>query len=382
MRRVSVFGSTGSVGQNTVDLIARRPDDFDVVAVSGGANIALLAEQARALGAEVAVTAHEDRLNDLRVALSGTDIAVQAGRAALLEAAARPTDWAMSAIVGFAGLEVSLALAGATDTLALANKESLVCGGALLQDACAQHGTRLLPVDSEHSAIYQCIGGADREVERIILTASGGPFLNASLAQMAQATPEQAVAHPNWDMGVRISIDSATLFNKAMEYIETHVLFDVEPRQIEVIIHPQSIIHSMVGFTDGAIMAHLGPPDMRAPIGFALNWPDRADLPVERLDFGALGALSFRHPDREKFPALRLAEQVVADGGLSGAVFNAAKEAALDRFLDHDIGFLDMARLVEQVLGQVEVSGAVTLDTVIEADKAARQCAARWSADV
>jgi 1-deoxy-D-xylulose-5-phosphate reductoisomerase len=374
MRRVSVFGSTGSVGQNTVDLIARRPEDFNVVALSGGANVALLAQQAKQLRAEVAVVAQAELLGDLRDALAGSDVRAVAGRAALLEAAELPVDWAMSAIVGFAGLEVSLAVARNAKTLALANKESLVCGGALLQSVCAAHQTRLLPVDSEHSAIFQCIAGASKDVERIILTASGGPFLNVSMAAMERATPEQAVAHPNWDMGQRISIDSASMFNKAMEVLETHVLFDVAPDQIEVIIHPQSIVHSMVGFTDGAIMAHLGPPDMRAPIGFALNWPARVELPVERLDFGLLGALSFQHPDLAQFPALALAARAMEMGGLAGAAFNAAKEAALDMFLARSIGFLDMARVVDAVLTQTDSAknDALSMQAVIAADAGAR----------
>ncbi len=371
MRRISVFGSTGSVGVNTVNLLKRRPD-LQVVALSGGRNIDLLAEQARLLNAEIAVTAYEDRLEDLRAALAGSGIAVAAGREALLEAAERPADWVMQAVVGFAGLEISLKAATQGGILALANKESLVCGGALLQQTCAAHGTRLLPVDSEHSAIYQCIGGQEKEVERIILTASGGPFLKATLAEMERATPEQAVAHPNWDMGQRISIDSASMFNKAMEMIETHVLFDVTPAQIEVIVHPQSIVHSMVGFTDGAIMAHLGPPDMRAPIGFALNWPDRHDLPLERLDFGKLGTLTFQAPDPTRFPALRLAAQAMQMGGLAGTVFNAAKEQALDLFLARKIGFLDMARIVETVLDGATSERDLTLDTIIAIDKDAR----------
>ncbi len=380
MRKVSVFGSTGSVGQNTIDLIVRKPADFQVVALTGGRNIKLLAEQAQALRAEIAVTAHDDMLNDLQDALAGSQVRVAAGRAALLEAAERPADWTMLAVVGFAGLEISLKAAEQGGVLALANKESLVCGGALLKLVCAAQGTTLLPVDSEHSAIFQCINGHDNEVERIILTASGGPFLNASREHMAKATPEQAVAHPNWDMGQRISIDSASLFNKAMEMIETYELFDVTAKQIEVIIHPQSIIHSIVGFADGALMAHLGPPDMRAPIGYALNWPQRVDLPVERLDFGTLGALTFHHPDTARFPAISLAEQVIALGGLSGAVFNAAKEQAMDLFLERKIGFLDMAKIVEKTLESHKIRGdsaSVSLEAIIDADKEARA----WATD-
>lgn len=379
MRRVSVFGSTGSVGQNTIDLIARHPDDFQVVALSGGGNVKLLAQQAIALRAEIAIVAQDALLADLQDALAGSDVKAAAGRSALLDAAMIPVDWAMSAVVGFAGLEISLAIARVSKALALANKESLVCGGALVQSACAKSGALLLPVDSEHSAIFQCIGGADKAVERIILTASGGPFLNASMKTMENATPEQAVAHPNWDMGQRISIDSASMFNKAMEVLETHVLFDVTPEQIEVIVHPQSIIHSMVGFVDGAIMAHLGPPDMRAPIGFALNWPERVDLPVERLDFTTLGGLTFQQPNTDQFPSLALAQQTMEMGGLAGAAFNGAKEAALDMFLARDIGFLDMARVVRAVLGQIDATknGDVTLDAVIAMDATARKISAQ-----
>jgi 1-deoxy-D-xylulose-5-phosphate reductoisomerase len=375
MRRVSVFGSTGSVGQNTIDLILRRFEEFEVIALSGGRNVKLLAKQAIALRAKVAVVAHRDLLTDLQDALAGSGVHARAGRDAILEAATNDVDWAMSAVVGFAGLEISLEIAKHSKVLALANKESLVCGGALVQSTCSKTGCLLLPVDSEHSAIFQCIGGMDKSVERIILTASGGPFLNSSMTTMEKATPEQAMAHPNWDMGQRISIDSASMFNKAMEVIETQVLFDVLPDQIEVIVHPQSIIHSMVGFDDGAIMAHLGPPDMRAPIGFALNWPERTALPVERLDFSTLGALTFKSPQTDRYPSLLLAQQTMELGGLAGAAFNAAKEAALDMFLAREIGFLDMARLVQVVLGQIDADRNVdvTLEAVLAMDATARK---------
>jgi 1-deoxy-D-xylulose-5-phosphate reductoisomerase len=353
----------------------RRVEEFEVIALSGGRNVKLLAKQAIALRAKVAVVAHRDLLTDLQDALAGSGVHARAGRDAILEAATNDVDWAMSAVVGFAGLEISLEIAKHSKVLALANKESLVCGGALVQSTCSKTGCLLLPVDSEHSAIFQCIGGMDKSVERIILTASGGPFLNSSMTTMEKATPEQAMAHPNWDMGQRISIDSASMFNKAMEVIETHVLFDVLPDQIEVIVHPQSIIHSMVGFDDGAIMAHLGPPDMRAPIGFALNWPERTALPVERLDFSALGALTFKSPQTDRYPSLLLAQQTMELGGLAGAAFNAAKEAALDMFLAREIGFLDMARLVQVVLGQIDADRNVdvTLEAVLAMDATARK---------
>ncbi len=381
MRRVSVFGATGSIGCNTVDLLQRQGggDGFHVVALTGGRNIALLARQARALRAELAVTAYEEFLPDLRDALAGTGIEVAAGNRAIAEAAARPVDWTMSAIVGAAGLEPGLVSMRHGGILALANKESLVTAGDLMHREARKHGARILPVDSEHSAIFQALQGEDHAaIERIILTASGGPFRDWPLERLHEATPEQAVAHPNWDMGQRISVDSASMFNKAMELIETHEFFDVTPDQIEVLVHPQSIIHSLVGFVDGAVMAHLGPPDMRGAIGYALNWPDRAPLPLERLDLARIGRLDFEAPDETRFPAIRLAREVMRRGGLTGAVFNAAKEVTLDAFLDHRIRFTDMAVIVEKVLETMDrhhdLQDEMTdLQSVLAADAAARK---------
>lgn len=385
-RRVSIFGSTGSVGRNTVSLIEEMGgrDAFEVVALSGAGNVRLLAEQARRLGARIAVTADEGRLGDLRNALRGSGVEASAGQGALVDAASEAVDWGMSAIVGVAGLAPGLKLAEHGGILALANKESLVCAGDLLRRVCAESGTRLLPVDSEHSAIFQALRGESaEEVERIVLTASGGPFRDWPTERMAAATPDQAKAHPNWDMGVRISIDSATMFNKALEVIEAQALFDVGPETIEVVVHPQSIVHSMVGFRDGSIMAHLGPSDMRGPIGFALNWPARQRLTLDRLDFTKLGRLDFFPSDPDRFPALRLARQVMQMGGLAGAVFNAAKEAALDAFLVRAIGFLDMAALVEHVLDAAGPDAAghgpgYGLDTVVAADAEARRLSGLW----
>jgi 1-deoxy-D-xylulose-5-phosphate reductoisomerase len=285
MRRVSVFGATGSVGENTFDLLMRQggPDVYDTVALTGGRNVTRLAEMARHLRAAVAVTAHEDCLPALREALAGTGIDVAAGDAAIAEAADRPTDWAMSAIVGAAGLVPGLHSLRHGGALALANKESLVCAGPLLMATAAANGARVLPVDSEHSAIFQALAGEDiSTVERIILTASGGALRDWPLEKLCNATVDEALAHPNWAMGKRITIDSASMFNKALEVIETREFFGIDPDQIEVIIHPESLIHSMVGFHDGAIMAHIGAPDMRHPIGYALNWPTRTALPVAR----------------------------------------------------------------------------------------------------
>lgn len=376
MKRISVFGSTGSVGTQTLELIAAMPDDFEVAVLTGGRNVALLAEQALAFNAKTAVIADEALTGDLRDALAGSGVRAEGGRAALIEAAATPVDWVMSAVVGFAGLEMSLTAAEATPVLALANKESLVCGAGLLPDLCARHNTRLLPVDSEHSAIFQLLLGERRDaVERVILTASGGPFRNMSLEDMAWVTPEQAASHPNWDMGQRISIDSASMFNKAMELIEAKEMFGFRPDQMEVLVHPQSLVHSLVGYRDGALVAHVGPPDMKAAIGYALNWPERANLPVERLDLGAIGRMDFHHPDLTRFPALSLAFEAMRIGGAAGAVFNAAKETALDLFLQRRIGFLDMADYTEKALAAFSNSVScldMTFDNVTRTDAEVR----------
>ncbi len=383
--RANVFGATGSVGVNTLDLISRR-DDIEIGVLTGAGNIDLLARQARTFNARHAVTADPDRYQDLKDALSGTEVNVSAGPGALVDAAGVSADWTMSAIVGFAGLAPTLEAAGQGGILALANKESLVCAGALLQQTCAENGTTLVPVDSEHSAIHQALCGEDsRTLERVILTASGGPFRTWPVEKMAKATLAEAQAHPNWDMGQRISIDSATMFNKALEVIEAKVLFDLEPEQIEVVIHPQSIIHSMVGFTDGSIMAQLGPSDMRGPIGYALNYPARRSLPVERLNFADIARLEFAPEDTSRFPALRLARDVMNMGEMAGAAFNGAKEAALDAFIDERIGFLDMAALVEDVLETLNsdtslARKAPSLADIETIDKLARERSAAWVA--
>ncbi len=386
MRRVTILGSTGSVGQNTVSLLEAQGgrEAYEVVALTGGANVALLAEQARRLGARVAVTADPGRGDELAALLDGSGVRAEAGPEALCRVAAEPVDWGMSAIVGAAGLAPGLELARHGGVLALANKESLVCASALLRRTCAAAGTRLLPVDSEHSALYQLLREEPRGVlDRLILTASGGPFREWSLARMAAATPAQARAHPNWDMGARISIDSATMFNKALEIIEARALFDVRPDQISVVVHPQSVVHALIELTDGAILAHLGPSDMREAIGYALDWPERRPLPVERLDLTRVGRLDFAPADERRFPALRLAGDVLALGGLAGAVFNAAKEAALDAFIAGRIGFLDMAVLVEHVLERLgpeagRIGPDYDLATVTALDVEGRRLGAVW----
>lgn len=378
MRTVSVFGATGSIGQNTIDLIRRDPDAYDVVALTGASNIAQLARDAKDLRADVAVTSDPNRLDELRDALAGTDVEAAAGPAALVEAAARPADWVMSAIVGAAGLAPGLEALKHGRTLALANKESLVTAGPLLLGEAKRHGATVLPVDSEHSAVFQALIGEDMAaVERIIITASGGAFRDHPLEALPTVTVAEASSHPNWDMGQRITIDSASMFNKAMELIETKEFFDVEPDQIETIIHPESLIHALVGFNDGALMAHVGPPDMRHAIGFALHWPDRRHLPVHRLDLAQIGQFNFRAPEAARYPALEIAQTVMQAGGLSGAVFNAAKERALDGFIAGACGFTDMARVVGRVLDQMLSreglqNATITLDSVGKADAMAR----------
>ncbi|MGY6410753.1 MAG: 1-deoxy-D-xylulose-5-phosphate reductoisomerase [Alkalilacustris sp.] len=381
MRRITIFGATGSIGENTVDLIARAggAETQRIVALTGGRNIARLAEQARSLRAELAVTSHPDLYADLKEALAGSGVEAAAGAEALLEAADRPADWTMSAIVGAAGLAPGFRALRHGGTLALANKESLVAAGPLLLAEAARHGATILPVDSEHSAVFQALVGEDiAAVERVIITASGGPFRDWPMERLAAATVAEARAHPNWTMGLRISIDSATLFNKALELIETREYFGVDPARIEAVVHPQSIVHALVGFTDGGLMAHLGPADMRHAIGYAFHWPARGEVPVERLDLAALGRLTFEAPDEARFPALRLARAVMDTRGLAGAAFNAAKEIALDGFLEGRLGFLGMAEVVEETLAQLApalTDAPASLDQVLDMDHLGRSTA-------
>ncbi|WP_333714486.1 1-deoxy-D-xylulose-5-phosphate reductoisomerase [Yoonia sp.] len=378
MRRISVFGATGSVGQNALDLVARDPASYDVVALTGGRNVARLAQDARALKADLAVTCYPECYNELKALLAGTDVEVAAGPDAIAAAAARPVDWALSAIVGAAGLVPGLEALAHGTTLALANKESLVTAGPLLMARAKAHGATVLPVDSEHSAVFQALVGEHMAaVERVIITASGGAFRDWPIEKLATATLAEASSHPNWDMGQRITIDSASMFNKAMELIETKEFFGVTSEMIEVLVHRESLIHAMVGFNDGALMAHVGPPDMRHAIGYALHWPERRALPVERLNLGKIGKLTFETPDEARYPALRIAKEVMQAGGLAGAVFNAAKERALDGFIAGEIGFLDMSAVVSATLDKMSSghglqSQRMTLDTVLETDRLAR----------
>ncbi|WP_137129456.1 1-deoxy-D-xylulose-5-phosphate reductoisomerase [Rhizobium sp. FY34] len=380
-RSITILGSTGSIGTNTLDVVTHLGgrDAFDVVALTGAGNIELLARQAKAHGAKLAVTADESQYVALRDLLSGTGIEIAAGETGLLEAASAQADVVMAAIVGTAGLAPTLAAARRGADIALANKECLVSAGDLFVSAVRQGGGRLLPVDSEHNAIFQVLEENQRHaIERVILTASGGPFRTFTRAQMADVTMETARAHPNWSMGLKISIDSASMFNKALEMIEAMHLFGLTPSQVEVIVHPQSIIHSMVGYTDGSILAQLGSPDMRHAIGYALEYPRRAHLPVERLDFARLARLDFEAPDEIRFPALRLAKLAMTRGGVQGAVLNGAKEVALEAFIAGETGFLTMAEITEAVMEELaHLPQAGSMDDVFAADLEARHAAKR-----
>lgn len=377
-RRISILGSTGSVGCSTVDLIERQRENFAVEALTANVNVELLADQARRLRPKLAVVADPSRYKALKEALAGTSIEIAAGREAVVEAAQRPADWVMAAIVGAAGLESTLAALRRGAVVGLANKETLVCAGDLVMQTLRDSGGTLLPVDSEHSAIFQVFDFAQPEqVQRIVLTCSGGPFRNWSLADMADATAEQAVAHPNWDMGAKISVDSATLMNKGLEMIEAAHLFPVPPERIEIVVHPQSVIHSMVAYVDGSVLAQLGTPDMRTPIAYALAWPQRMRTPAEQLDFTRLTALTFEAPDPVRFPALRLAREALVAGGSVPAVLNAANEVAVAAFLAGRIGFLDIARIVEDTLAllaaEPRIDGVLrTLEDVFAIDALAR----------
>jgi len=375
-RRVTILGSTGSVGSNTIDLIQREPAAYQVEALTAKGNVALLADQAVRVGARLAVVADKSKYAALQEALAGTGIETAAGAGAVAEAADRPADWVMAAIVGAAGLRPTLAATRRGAVVALANKESLVCAGALLLAEVARSGANLLPVDSEHSAIFQVFDFEQRErIERIILTASGGPFWGRSRAEMEKATPAEAVAHPNWDMGAKISVDSATMMNKGLELIEAHYLFDMPEERLEVLVHPQSIVHSLVAYIDGSVLAQLGTPDMRTPIAFALGWPHRIAAPSARLDLATIGKLTFEPPDATRFPALTLARHALQAGGAAPTILNAANEIAVSAFLAGKIGFLDIERVVEETLERTPDGAIFCLDDVDAADAAAREVA-------
>lgn len=372
-KSVTILGSTGSIGTNTVDLLLRHPELYEVKALTGNRNVGLLAEQARRLSARMAVTADKALYPELKEALSGTGTRVEAGDDAVLAAAEEEADWTMSSIVGAAGLVPTMAVVRRGKTLALANKETLVCAGELVMDAVKNCGTTLIPVDSEHSAIFQTLEERHRSaVDRILLTASGGPFREKDPAFMEKVTPEQAVAHPNWSMGAKISVDSATMMNKGLEIIEAFHLFGFPAEKIEVLVHPQSVVHSAVGYVDGSVLAHMGVADMRTPIAYALGWPERIPSPTERLDLTRMSALTFARPDEERFPALRVAREALNRGQAATAVMNAANEIAVGAFLNREIGFLDIVRIVEAVMEAYTPSAVKTIGDVLAVDAQAR----------
>ena len=371
-RKIAILGATGSIGKSTLDLIERNPDRFEVCAVTAASNAEALAEIARRTGARLAVIAEEARLDELRERLDGAACRVAAGEEALVDATA-DADLVIAAIVGCAGLRPVMAAVEAGRTVALANKEALVTAGALMTDAAAASGATLLPVDSEHNAIFQCLAGSRREdVSRIILTASGGPFRTATREAIDAATPAQAVAHPNWSMGAKISVDSATLMNKGLELIEAHFLFGLPSAQLDVVIHPQSVVHSLVEFVDGSVLAQLGSPDMRIPIAYALAWPDRIATPAQRLDLASIARLDFQEPDLERFPALRLAREALEAGGSAPIVLNAANEVAVARFLAGEIPFREIVRTVEEALGTARFDAPRSIGDVLEIDRVTR----------
>ena len=373
-RSLSVLGATGSVGASTLDLVRRERENWRVVALTAHSNALELARLAREFSAEIAVVADEARLPELREALAGTGIEVAGGCDALIEAAASGADVTVAAIVGCAGLAPTMAAIEKGGVIALANKEALVSAGEVMTAAVAKHGATLLPVDSEHNAIFQCLQGNDvAHVRWITLTASGGPFRDWSWDQLCAATPAQAIKHPNWDMGAKISVDSATMFNKGLELIEAHHLFPVGLDRLRIIVHPQSIVHSMVEYRDGSTLAQLGPSDMRVPIASALAWPERMNTPCDPLDLAAIGELTFRMPDEARFPATRLARDAAHAGGAIPAVLNAANEVAVAAFLAGQISFTRIAAQVEDVLNAYMPVPPASLSDVLDVDSEARQ---------
>jgi len=373
-RKLAILGATGSVGKSTLDLIERNPERFEVVAVTAATNAEALADIARRTGARLAVVSDERRLSDLQELLVGSNCRAEAGDQALIEAAAGEAELVIAAIVGCAGLKPVMAAIEAGRTVALANKEALVTAGALMTEAAIRSGATLLPVDSEHNAIFQCLAcSRNDDVAKLILTASGGPFRTASAEMMRNATPAEAVAHPNWSMGAKISVDSATMMNKGLELIEAHHLFGVPSKRMEIIIHPQSVVHSLVEFVDGSVLAQLGSPDMRIPIAYALAWPERIPTPAQRLDLASIARLEFEQPDLTRFPALRIAREALEAGGSAPAVLNAANEAAVSRFLTGSIGFTDIPRLVERALEESNLTAPSSIAEVLEIDRLTRQ---------
>jgi 1-deoxy-D-xylulose-5-phosphate reductoisomerase len=368
VKNISILGATGSIGQNTLDLISSERDKFNVVGLTGENNIELLAESAIKFNADIVATANDSKFNDLKDMLSGHKIEVCAGINGLLEVASRQAEWVMSAIVGSAGLRPGLKALETGANLALANKESMVAAGPIMKKMSKAKGVKLIPVDSEHSAISQLIRGEERSsLSKIIITASGGAFRSLTKAELVDVTPNQASKHPNWNMGQRITIDSASLFNKALEVIEAKELFDFDESEIEVLIHPQSLVHAIACFCDGGMKAHIGPPDMRHAIAYALHEEKRFNLTLAEVDLSEVGTLNFEKPDLLKYPALKLGFDVVRQGGLAGAAFNAAKEQALDSFLEYKLSFLGMADVVKATMEELSSKNKLSLEVELEA---------------
>lgn len=378
-QRISVLGATGSIGSSTLDVIAQHPDRFEIVALTAQENaekLAALAKQFRPRTVAIGNETHSALLKDI---LAGTGVHVVASEQGILEAASQPVDLSVCAIVGAAGLAPTLAAVKHASRVALANKESLVCAGPLVMQACVAHGTTLLPVDSEHNAIFQVLATEHRaQLEKITLTASGGPFLNRDIATLHSVTPQEAVAHPRWNMGAKISVDSATMMNKGLELIEAHYLFGLPAEQLDVLIHPESIVHSLVHYTDGSVLAQLGMPDMRIPIGYALAWPERLALTTPRLDLAQIGALHFNAPDEARFPCLGLAREALSRGAASMVALNAANEVAVAKFLASEISYIDIARIVAATLNKADNAPISSLADAMAADKQARAYAAEY----
>ena len=373
-RKIAILGATGSIGKSTLDLVEYNRDRFEVVAVTAAMSVEALADIARRTGAKLAVIANESRLGELRQLLAGTGCRCAAGSSALVEAACGDADLVIAAIVGCAGLKPVMAAVEAGKTVALANKEALVTAGELMTQAAQASGTVILPIDSEHNAIFQCLAGSRKEnVARIILTASGGPFRDAPVDRIAAATPEEAVAHPNWSMGAKISVDSATMMNKGLELIEARYLFGLTSDRIDIVVHPQSVVHSLVEFVDGSMLAQLGSPDMRIPIAYALAWPERVETGARRLDLAAIARLDFEPPDVERFPALRVARQALESGGSAPIVLNAANEVAVASFLAGGIRFPDIVALVQRALDELDFAAPRSIPDVLDIDRRTRE---------
>jgi 1-deoxy-D-xylulose-5-phosphate reductoisomerase len=373
-KRIAILGATGSIGKSTLDLIERSPERFEVIALTAKTDVDGLAAAARRTGARLAVIADESCFGALKAKLEGTSCRPAAGIEGLEEAATGDSDWVMAAIVGCAGLVPTMAAVDAGKTVALANKEALVTAGSLMIDAASRAGATLLPVDSEHNAIFQCLAGSNvDDVSRLVLTASGGPFRELPLDRMRTASPAEAVAHPRWSMGAKISVDSATLMNKGLELIEAHHLFGLPSGRIDIVVHPQSIVHSLVEFVDGSLLAQLGTADKRIPIAYTLAWPERMATPAQRLSLADIGRLDFEAPDFDRFPALRLAREALEQGGAAPVVLNAANEVAVEAFLNGRIGFCDISRTVEETLAEGNERAPQSVEEVVALDREIRE---------